>query len=90
MHAIIYVCALMIAGRAAEPLKITEIAARRIAREFREPTKIIIAPKVILELSGSDSLNVVSFLKLVYAAACINKLMLTGKERMALIADVHL
>ncbi len=36
MPAIIYLCALLIAGRAAEPLKITEIAARRIAREFRE------------------------------------------------------
>lgn len=34
-------------------------------------------------------LNIVSFLELVYTAACINQLLLTGKERMALVADVN-
>ena len=34
-------------------------------------------------------LDVVSFLKLVYTAACINKLLLTGKERVTLIADIN-
>ena len=35
-------------------------------------------------------LNIVSFLELVYTAACINKLLLTGKEWMTLVADINL
>ena len=33
--------------------------------------------------------DIISFLEFVYAAACINKLLFTGEERMALIADIH-
>ena len=33
--------------------------------------------------------DIVSFLKFVYAAACIHKLLFTGEEGMALVADVH-
>lgn len=36
-----------------------------------------------------SSLHIVSFLELVYTAACVNELLLTGKERVALIADIH-
>jgi len=36
------------------------------------------------------SLNIVSFLELIYTAACIDKLLFTGEERMALIADIDL
>ena len=32
--------------------------------------------------------DIVSFLEFVYAAACIHKLLFTGEERMALVADV--
>ena len=39
---------------------------------------------------GATLSDIVSFLKLVYTAACINKLLLTGKEGVALIADIHL
>ena len=35
-------------------------------------------------------LHIVSFLELVYTAACINELLLACKERVAFIADVHL
>lgn len=35
-------------------------------------------------------LNIVSFLELVYASAGINQLLLAGKERMTLVADIHL
>lgn len=35
-------------------------------------------------------LDVITFLELVYTAACINQLLLTGKERMAFVANIHL
>ena len=34
-------------------------------------------------------LDIVSFLELVYTAACIHKLLLTGEERVALVADIN-
>lgn len=34
-------------------------------------------------------LHIVSFLELVYTAACINELLLACKERVALIADIN-
>ena len=34
-------------------------------------------------------LDIVSFLELVYTAACIHKLLLTGEERVALTANIH-
>ena len=35
-------------------------------------------------------LHIVSFLELVYTAACVNELLLACKEGVALIADIHL
>ena len=40
--------------------------------------------------SHCKKLDIVSFLELVYAAACIHKLLFTGEERMALVAYINL
>ena len=41
-------------------------------------------------LKSRSVLDIVSFLEFVHTAACINQLLLTGKEGMALIADIYL
>ena len=64
------------------PARVCRFCAQNIPAE----RKISGAKKFGAALS---SLHIVSFLELVYTAACVNELLLTGKERVALIADIH-
>lgn len=60
--------------------------ARRILHKKYRKWKISGTKKI---WSRQLSLHIVSFLELVYTAACVNELLLASKERVALIADIH-
>ena len=70
------------------PLKNAALSAIFLRILLRIPK--ISGAKIVLEPLFPTLLHIVSFLELVYTAACINELLPACKEGVALIADIHL
>ena len=70
------------------PLKNAALSAIFLRILLRIPK--ISGAKIVLEPLFPTLLHIVSFLELVYTAACINELLPACKEWVALIADLHL